>query len=425
MSSFSLVILHPVYSTMTENYPIPAISLRDYHYELPDSRIAAFPLAQRDQAKLLVYRQGEISHTQFFALPDLLPEGSTLVFNDTKVIHARLYFRRQSGALIELLLLAPAQPQEVAQAMLTKGYCVWECMIGNKKRWKNDEILSLSIPIKGENVTLRASWIDRENNMVALGWDKTIFSFSEILEVSGELPLPPYFGRKAEKEDEIRYQTVYSRHEGAVAAPTAGLHFTENVLQALTKKKIAQEFVTLHVSAGTFQPVKHDDVRLHAMHREQIIVTRASIERLVAQQGKIIAVGTTSMRVLETLYWWGAMVHLNIPFATSRPSLTQFQPYECAKRTDLPNAITALKALLGYMDSHSLTVLAGDTEIFILPSYTLRICGGLITNFHLPETTLMLLIAALVGDDWRKIYNAASENEYRFLSYGDSSLLLP
>lgn len=398
----------------------PEILLSDYHYTLPDDRIAHFPMDQRDHARLLVYRNQTISHTHFHRLPEALPADTLLVFNDTRVIHARLHARRASGALIEVLLLEPHQPAEVAVAMQTHGFCVWQCMIGNKKKWRNDEILAVPMEIGGKPLTLRLNWHNRDHDQVALGWDRPDVSLAGLLERAGELPLPPYFGRKAGAEDEIRYQTVYARHDGAVAAPTAGLHFTPAVLAGLAPRGILQAYVTLHVSAGTFMPVKHNDVRLHPMHREQILVHRDTIRALVQANGPIIPVGTTSMRVLESLYW----IAVRIQAGEAHPTeLSQQYAYEHADASfTLPQMG---EILLAYMEAHKLEVLSGGTAIFIVPGYQFRVCKGLITNYHLPETTLILLVAALIGEDWRRVYQSALDTGYRFLSYGDSSLLLP
>lgn len=398
----------------------PSVLLSDYHYELPEDRIAHYPLDRRDEARLLLYSHKTISHSNFYRLPELLSANTLLVFNDTRVIHARLHVRRATGALIEVLLLEPVKPGEVALAMATQGFCVWNCMIGNKKKWRQEEILSLTFEIDGSPLTLRLSWHDRDQDQVALGWDRTDISLAALLERAGELPLPPYFGRKAVAEDEIRYQTVYARNDGAVAAPTAGLHFTDHVLANLPPRGIGQAYVTLHVSAGTFQPVKHNDVRQHPMHREQILVHRAALEAIKSANGPIIPVGTTSMRVLESLYWFAVQVLADAPEPLTLAQQFAYQPGHPALSRE-----QVCETLLQYMDTHNLSTLSGWTEIFIVPGYQFKICNGLITNFHLPETTLILLVAALVGEDWRRIYRSALDNGYRFLSYGDSSLLLP
>lgn len=391
------------------------ISIREYTYALPEGRIAFQPLAQRDESKLLVYNDGQITHHVFKNVADLLPGKSLLIFNDTKVIPARLHFQKESGAEIEIFLLNPAGPERLlAIAMLAKNRCRWQCTIGNLKRWKESQALSKKIG----NVTLTASLIERSEGIVEFSWpgDRT---FSEVISEAGVTPLPPYIKRAAAKEDLNRYQTIYSHHEGAVAAPTAGLHFTERVFESLQKKSIEHDFLTLHVSAGTFQPVKADNVLEHSMHFEQVTIRKQLIDHLLDSSKTPIAVGTTSMRTLESLYWYGVKL-MSDPETDF--NITQHDPYE------LPDSITkdqAMNAVLTYMESKRIENLTGTTSIFIYPGYRFRICKGLITNFHQPGSTLMLLVAAFIGKDWKEVYNQALAQEYRFLSYGDSSLLLP
>ncbi|MEM7660029.1 MAG: S-adenosylmethionine:tRNA ribosyltransferase-isomerase, partial [Bacteroidota bacterium] len=396
------------------------IQLSDYEYDLPQERIASHPLAQRDHAKLLAYQQGEVSHHQFFQIGKLLPPEAMLVFNDTKVIHARLLFRRETGALIEVLLLHPESPREVAQAMMVQETCVWSCVVGRKKRWKPGEVLRLSL---GENWTLEAELIDRQKNYVRFRWNQAV-SWSEVVHRIGTLPLPPYLQREATEADEHQYQTVYAANTGAVAAPTAGLHFTNDLLKRLETQGIQQTYVTLHVSAGTFLPVKQEKVVEHDMHNEQMVIRAQQIQTIQANLGRIIPVGTTSMRLLESLYWLGVFLEKEGVESGKGLTLPQYYPYQHEAST-LPSPTQALDQVLTHLDQHQLTEFLAETEIFILPGYQFHICRGLITNFHMPETTLMLLIAALVGEDWRQMYEAALENNYRFLSYGDSSLLLP
>lgn len=391
------------------------IHIQDYQYTLPDERIAYQPLAQRDESKLLVYKGGKIDHSTFKNLADFLPEKSLLVFNDTKVIPARIHFQKDSGAGIEVFLLNPVSPVTLlAGAMLTKNTCNWQCTIGNLKRWKEGLVLSKQF---GDTV-ITASLTDRSNGIVELRWagDK---NFSEVLTGAGTTPLPPYIKRDAAQDDVTRYQTIYSHHEGAVAAPTAGLHFTDRVFESLHTKEINHDFVTLHVSAGTFQPVKVENALEHTMHHEQVTVNRQTIDNLINNQGNIIAVGTTSMRTLESLYWFGVKLIGN---AGSDFTISQRDAYQ------LPDSISAHDALLAvktYLSEKKLERLSGTTSIFIYPGYHFRICTGLITNFHQPGSTLMLLVAAFVGKNWKDIYNQALAKDYRFLSYGDSSLLLP
>ncbi|MEM7370846.1 MAG: S-adenosylmethionine:tRNA ribosyltransferase-isomerase [Bacteroidota bacterium] len=399
------------------------IRLSDYHYDLPEDRIAIRPLSQRDQSKLLVYQQGEIQHHGFSAIPALLPTDALLVFNDTRVIQARLYFRRMTGALIEVLLLHPDSPSEVAQAMIATPSCRWACVIGRKKRWKPGEILKADL---GNGLSLHAELIDREQNIVQFSWDDVSCVWGDILQKMGELPLPPYLNRKATEEDLEQYQTVYAKEKGAVAAPTAGLHFTDQLLQQLPERGIKTAYVTLHVSAGTFLPVKHDRVIDHPMHAEQIIIRPEQVRLLIQHLGNIIPVGTTSLRLLESLYWIGVWIDRQqmLPSLEKVIHLEQFYPYQ-VPTSELPAPVQALEAILHLIDHHQIPYLIAETHLFILPGYQFQLCQGLITNYHMPETTLLLLVAALVGEDWRNIYESAMDNGYRFLSYGDSSLLLP
>lgn len=391
------------------------ISIQEYTYELPEGRIAFQPLAQRDESKLLVYRSGEIEHHVFKDLESFLPKKSLLIFNDTKVIPARLHFQKESGAEIEIFLLNPVAPEKLlAIAMLSKNKCTWQCTIGNLKRWKDGQTLSKTIG----DVVLTASLINRSEGIVEFTWagDQT---FSEVISEAGVTPLPPYIKRAAAQEDLTRYQTIYSHHEGAVAAPTAGLHFTERVFKSLQQKEIEHDFLTLHVSAGTFQPVKVDNVLEHTMHYEQVSISKQLIDSLLDSGKTPIAVGTTSMRTLESLYWFGVKL---IADPKASFNITQTDPYE------LPSSITtqaALEAVVKYLTTNGLSNVTGVTSIFIYPGYQFRICKGLITNFHQPGSTLMLLVAAFIGKNWKEVYEQALGNNYRFLSYGDSSLLLP
>ncbi|MEZ4828386.1 MAG: S-adenosylmethionine:tRNA ribosyltransferase-isomerase [Bacteroidia bacterium] len=401
------------------------ILLSDYHYELPEERIAQHPIAQRDHSKLLVYNKGKISHKQFYQIPEELSPGTLLVFNDTKVIRARLLFNRNTGALIEIFLLNPHTPHEVNQAMQATGECTWSCMIGRKKRWKEGETLLSILNIAEKEVTLNATLADRESNLVHFSWQPGEIAFADIIRSLGEIPLPPYIHRDTDDQDSEQYQTVYARQEGAVAAPTAGLHFTDTVLNSLKSKGIDQTFVTLHVSAGTFLPVKHDRVVEHDMHTEQIIATESLVEKLAGHAGPVVAVGTTSMRLLESLYWLGVQLLTAGEPAPGKPFFIQkLEPYRAEKKL-LPGRHKSFEAVLSFMRQHGLKQWTGETQILILPGYPFQVCDGLMTNFHMPGTTLILLVAALVGEDWRKIYEEALEKEYRFLSYGDTSLLFP
>jgi S-adenosylmethionine:tRNA ribosyltransferase-isomerase len=390
------------------------LNINDFTYELPADRIALYPLEKRDQSKLLVYQHGTMVHERFHSLVNFLPDNALLFFNDTKVIPARLHFAKETGATIEIFLLHPVTPSSlVAEAMQAQTQSSWKCTIGNLKRWKDDVLIK-----ELGNSTLEARLLNREEGIVEFRWTENI-SFAEIITRSGETPLPPYLKRKPESTDRDRYQTVYAQYEGAVAAPTAGLHFTEDVLQALKLKGIATDYVTLHVSAGTFQPVKVQNAAEHTMHNEQVLVSQNNINNLL-QSKFIIPVGTTSMRTLESLYWYGVKLLENPEAIFTIQQHDPYQPY-----TSLPSAQQALEAVAAYMDRNQLDILTGETSIYIMPGYTFRICNGLVTNFHQPGSTLILLVAAFVGDNWKTIYQQALTNSYRFLSYGDSSLLLP
>ena len=398
---------------------IPKIDLREYEYTLPEERIAKFPLEKRDQSKLLHYQNGKIEHFQFFNLPELLPSDTLLVYNDTKVIPARLIFQRESGAKIEIFLLSPVAPTTVIpEIMLAKFPVTWETMIGNAKKWKDGEILKGRVQMGEKEVILQARLVDRESKLVSFSWNDAEVAFVDLVEASGEIPLPPYLNRKPEKEDKDRYQTVYSKKEGAVAAPTAGLHFTEEVFDGLRRKGVQEAQVTLHVSAGTFQPIKVDNVLEHPMHSEQIQVTRETIEKLYLHSGTVIAVGTTSIRTLESLFWFGVKLIEEKGEEFFIPKLFAYD-----RRDKVPNKTESLKAILDWMDSRQLDSILGQTEIFIFPGYQYRMIQGLITNFHQPGSTLILLIATILGEDWKNVYQEALDQNYRFLSYGDSSLL--
>lgn len=415
------------------------IKLIDYTYDLPDERIAKFPLSKRDESKLLVYQQGKITHSAFKNITYYLPKNSLLVFNNTKVIPARIHFQKPTGAIIQLFLLHPIAPTSVINlAMEITGECVWECMIGNRKRWKKGDVLSQIIQAEGQDVEVKAEIENEEKNYVKLSWksvstnndfgDKSEHrtsktehrKFVDLIQVLGQIPLPPYLNREAEASDYETYQTVYSEKKGAVAAPTAGLHFTEEVLQNIEKQGFKQDFVTLHVGAGTFQPIKVENIVEHKMHNEQIVFTRENIENLLGNLGNIIAIGTTSMRTLESIYWIGVQL-INTP-ELEHYLIEKLFPYQ---NENPPNPEESLKAILKKMDNLGVNEITAETEIFIFPGYQFKICKGIITNYHQPESTLILLIAALIGENWRKIYEEAMTNDYRFLSYGDSSLLLP
>jgi S-adenosylmethionine:tRNA ribosyltransferase-isomerase len=407
------------------------IKLSDYTYNLPDERIAKFPLSKRDESKLLVYQQGKITHSVFKNITDYLPKNSLLVFNNTKVIPARIHFQKSTGAIIQIFLLHPVLPTPVINlAMDVRDSCVWECMIGNRKRWKKGDVLTQIITVEGQEIEVNAEIENEEKNHVKLSWknldltedfgDKTKNrKFVDLIQTLGTIPLPPYLNRETEASDSETYQTVYSEKKGAVAAPTAGLHFTQEVLQTLEKQGIKQNFLTLHVGAGTFQPIKVENIIEHKMHNEQVVFTKKNIENLLANLGNIIPVGTTSMRTLESIYWFG------VKFLKGDDSpllIEKLYPYQ---HEQLPSVEESLKAILMEMEEKNIEEITAETEIFIFPSYQFKVCKGIITNYHQPESTLILLIAALIGEDWRRVYEEAMTKDYRFLSYGDSSLLLP
>lgn len=395
------------------------LAISDFTYELPAERIAQYPLAERDASKLLQWRAGAITHHVFRDLPALLTGGEMLFFNNTKVIPARMYFHKPTGALVEVFLLEPESPHLVELAMRSTGPVAYRCTIGNLKRWAEGTTLErdLGTPEHGPCI-LRVTLADKATMCVRFEWDGP-FPFAKIIELAGVVPIPPYLNRASEALDRQRYQTVYSKKEGAVAAPTAGLHFTPAVLEQLQALGIALETLTLHVSAGTFSPVKTEDALAHDMHSEQVVVRRGTVEALLSGR-TTVAVGTTSMRTLESLYWFGVLLlqDPDAPFFISQTLALEMPPEKA------PDKASALQAVLQHFDRTGLSEVYGSTQIYIVPGYRFRVCEGLITNFHQPGSTLMLLVAAFVGGDvWRGIYGAALENGYRFLSYGDGSLL--
>ena len=466
------------------------IQISDYNYDLPDERIAKFPVAQRDRSKLLIYNKGVVGEDTFCHLPKHLPENALMVFNNTRVIQARLHFRKETGALIEIFLLEPAEPADYEQVFQTSERCSWLCLVGNQKKWK-EGTLTRQLEIKGEKIELRATrkgsqgtsqLIEFEWNFCQLLPDSeklpspvgegagVRLSFADLLEAIGELPIPPYLNRKTEQSDQTNYQTVYSRIKGSVAAPTAGLHFTKEVLQAIDNQGITREEVTLHVGAGTFKPVKSETIEGHEMHSEHISVRRQTIEELIRHEGKAIAVGTTSVRTLESLYYIGRKILQNPDIAEEDLAVAQWEPYEMKneelrmKNEELKinneklkiieenskqstvncqptvadrretkfdesqkqlSIINSLHAILDWLDRNHLDTLTTATQIIIVPGYEYKIVTHLITNFHQPQSTLLLLVSAFVGGDWRRIYQYALDHDFRFLSYGDSSLLIP
>jgi len=398
------------------------IRISDYNYPLPDERIAKFPIAQRDHSKLLVYRKGQVSHDVFYNLPEYLPKGALMVFNNTKVIQARMHFRKDTGALIEVFLLEPAIPSDYELMFQTSEKCSWYCLVGNLKKWK-EGTLRRTIDVKGQQVEVCATRgpIHGTSHRIDFEWTGGV-SFAEIIDAMGELPIPPYLNRETQESDKTTYQTVYSKIKGSVAAPTAGLHFTPEVLAAVDAHGIEREELTLHVGAGTFKPVKSEEIEGHEMHTEYVSVRRDTIRKLIAHDGCAIAVGTTSVRTLESLYYMGLKVIKNHDASEDELHVNQWEPYDTETTVSTVESLTALG---DWMDAHKLEVLHSSTQIIIAPGYQYHIVKMLVTNFHQPQSTLLLLVSAFVKGDWHKIYDYALENDFRFLSYGDSSLLIP
>lgn len=416
------------------------IRIDDYNYDLPDERIAKFPLKERDHSKLLIYDKGNVSDDIFYNLPKHLPEHALMVFNNTRVIQARLHFRKETGALIEVFLMEPAEPADYERMFQTTEKCSWLCMIGNLKKWK-EGTLKRDFEIKGHKLTLSAT-MDRSktleksggtNYWVDFSWDNANINFADILDAVGELPIPPYLNRKTEESDKTTYQTVYSKIKGSVAAPTAGLHFTDKVLKDIDNHGIVRDEVTLHVGAGTFKPVKTEEIEGHKMHSEYIVVHRHTFEHLLQFDCHAIAVGTTSVRTLESLYYIGVKLVQNPNATEEELHVNQWEPY------DLPHneaglvlvngkAVTvkeSIQAIKDYLDRDNLEALHTSTQIIIAPGYEYKIVKILVTNFHQPKSTLLLLVSAFLHGDWRKVYRYALDNGFRFLSYGDACLLKP
>ena len=442
------------YSLFMETKETKHIRISDYNYPLPDERIAKYPVAERDHSKLLIYNKGVVGEDVFYNIPNYLPSNALMVFNNTKVIQARLHFRKESGALIEIFLLEPFEPADYEQMFQTRGHCSWLCLIGNLKKWKEGTLVrkvgvgSQESGVGSQEVEVRATrrgehgtsqWIEFEWSKVEGQRSKVEsqsskdegscpITFADIIDAMGELPIPPYLNRETQESDKTTYQTVYSKIKGSVAAPTAGLHFTEKVLADIDAHGIEREELTLHVGAGTFRPVKSDTIGEHPMHTEHIAVRRHTIERLIAHDGEAIAVGTTSVRTLESLYYMGLKVMANPNLTEEQLHVNQWEPYEGLKlKVDSLElkAKDVLQALLDWMDRHELTILHSSTQIIIAPGYDYKIVKILITNFHQPQSTLLLLVSAFVKGDWRRIYDYALSHDFRFLSYGDSSLLIP
>lgn len=402
---------------------VKSISTNDYAYNLPDDKIAKYPLVERDQSKLLIWKNGQILDEQFQKLPEYMPANSLLVFNNTKVICARLHFLKETGAKIEIFCLDPVDPADYQISFQTTQWCVWKCLIGNQKKWKGD-CLRKVIRINETDIELCAEQTDPENNksLIRFSWNNPEFEFSRIIEHAGSLPIPPYLNRETEQSDLERYQTVYSKIKGSVAAPTAGLHFTEKVFSHLEQEGHQLAELTLHVGAGTFQPVKSKTISGHEMHSEHFYIRRDFLNQLLQHSGKIIAVGTTSVRTLESLYWLGVQAIKNPDLNCTDLKVSQWEAY--LETGEQPPIREALNALIGLLDLNQTDFLSASTQIIIAPGYKFRIVDGLITNFHQPQSTLLLLISAYLGDEWRKIYDHGLANNYRFLSYGDSNLYL-
>ena len=415
------------------------IHISDYNYDLPDSRIAKFPVSPRDTSKLLIYRHGEISDDIFYNLPKYLPQKSLMVFNNTKVIQARMHFRKETGALIEVFLMEPAAPTDYELMFQTRGECSWLCMVGNLKKWKEGSLVR-NFDVAGSTInfkaTMRRDIIDAKsggtNYWVDFAWDNPQVSFAEILDAVGELPIPPYLNRETQDSDKTTYQTVYSKIKGSVAAPTAGLHFTDKVLAAIDAAGVRREELTLHVGAGTFKPVKSEEIDGHTMHTEYVCVRRDTLQTLLDYDCCAIAVGTTSVRTLESLYYMGVKLEANPDAAEEDLHVCQWEPYEKADGTpvggNLIDGITPQKAIsniIAWLDKNNLKTLHSSTQIIIAPGYEYKIVKVLVTNFHQPQSTLLLLVSAFLKGDWRNVYDYALSHDFRFLSYGDSSILIP
>lgn len=400
------------------------IKISDYNYPLPDERIAKFPLPQRDSSKLLVYNRGKIQEDTFRNIAGYLPEGAMMVFNNTKVIQARMHFRKDTGALIEIFLLEPYAPADYEQMFQTTDECSWLCIVGNLKKWKGQE-LKRDICVKGKGITLKAIYEEERHtsHLVRFSWNDRTVSFAEIIDAAGELPIPPYLNRDTQESDKTTYQTVYSKIKGSVAAPTAGLHFTDDVLSALDAHGIDREEITLHVGAGTFRPVKSAEIGGHDMHSEYICVHRSTLEKLVSHGCKTIAVGTTSVRTLESLYYLGIKLHNDKGISENELHVDQWEPYDETLPQLTPDE--SIASILDYMAERKISTIHFSTQIIIVPGYDYKIVNMLVTNFHQPQSTLLLLVSAFVNGDWKSIYDYALSHGFRFLSYGDSSLLIP
>ncbi|MEI7629133.1 MAG: S-adenosylmethionine:tRNA ribosyltransferase-isomerase [Bacteroidota bacterium] len=400
------------------------LQIKDFSYNLPDERIAKYPLANRDQSKLLIYKGEQISESVYQQIAKEIPENSLLLFNNTKVVEARILFQKETGATIEIFCLEPDDRYpDITSAMLQKGKVFWKCLVGGAKKWKEPQI-SKSILIGGRTIAFTAERREQiaDYYLIEFNWVDADISFAEILHAAGLIPLPPYLNRAAETSDLDRYQTIYAKYDGSVAAPTAGLHFTEAVFEQLDAKNIERAYLTLHVGAGTFKPVKAEKIEGHEMHAEFIEVSVALIQKIISKLNEpIIPVGTTSMRTIESLYWLGVKTILRSDIALSELVINQWDPYTLDASSI--SASEALQALIVWMQKNELELLITKTQIIIAPGYSFKIAKALITNFHQPQSTLLLLVSALIGEEWKRVYEYALENDFRFLSYGDGCLL--
>jgi S-adenosylmethionine:tRNA ribosyltransferase-isomerase len=401
---------------------VKMIDIKDYDYNLPEERIAQYPVKERDLSKLLLYNKGNISKDVFRNIDNYLQKDSLLVFNNTRVIKARLLFSKESGAKIEIFCLEPVKPVDYQQSFSSGSPVEWKCIIGNLKKWKQGA-LTAEVPHKAKRYILKAEKICSAGEVwiIRFSWSTPEISFGEVIETAGHIPLPPYLNRKDREDDKIRYQTVYSKIKGSVAAPTAGLHFTEELLRKISDKRITSAEITLHVGAGTFQPIKAGNILEHEMHCEHFYFSLETLENILTNIDRIIAVGTTSVRTLESMYWMGAKILSKEAGEPADMTVEQWEPYQGKSTIPVKDS---LEALINYMKTNMIDKLHSSTRLIILPGYTFRMINGMITNFHQPKSSLLLLISAWVGNDWKKIYNYALENNFRFLSYGDSSLLL-
>ncbi|MFI5133265.1 MAG: S-adenosylmethionine:tRNA ribosyltransferase-isomerase [Chitinophagales bacterium] len=425
MQNVSIFVVHKIATVGRKKMHPKHLSIKEYTYSLPDNRIAKYPFPERDASKLLIYQQGKITEDIYRNLASQLPENALLIFNDSKVVEARLLFQKPTGGIIEIFCLEPHEKYgNISAALQQKGKVTWQCFIGGASKWKHGQLLEKKIKADDKEIMLLASYIEKKADsfLIELSWFPADLNFAEVLHHAGAIPLPPYIKREVEKNDAERYQTIYAHFDGSVAAPTAGLHFTKTIFENLKAKNIHKDFVTLHVGAGTFKPVNCEVIEGHEMHAEFINVSRATIENILENlNNNIISVGTTSLRTIESLYWLGVKTKLDPSIDPSSLTLLQWEAYDLAKENILPEE--SLRSLLHWMSMNQLSRLLSKTQIIIAPGYKVKIIKALITNFHQPQSTLLLLVAALIGEDWKKVYAYALENDFRFLSYGDGCLL--